>query len=61
MSALRNSAERAAASGRLPMPGAAKRLAIEKVAETLRDRAVGDVRDDEPWDVFLRRIGVISA
>lgn len=60
MSALRNAAERASASGRLPMPGTAKRLAIEKVADTLRGRDSGEARDDEPWDDFLKRIGLIA-
>ena len=60
MSGLRGAAERLAKSGRLPIPNLERQLLIEKVLLTLSDRDTGVLNDKEPWDDFLRRIGVIG-
>ena len=60
MNALRNAAARAAAAGRLPAPNPDRLLLVEKATARLQDRETGAVDDAEPWDDFLRRIGVIE-
>lgn len=60
MSGLRQTADRVAASGRYPAPRADRRLAIERASVRLAELPTGDGREAEPWDDFLRRIGVIA-
>lgn len=60
MSALRDAAMRIAAMGRFPVPDPDRKLACEKVATRLEGMADGRSREAEPWDDFLRRIGVID-
>jgi hypothetical protein len=60
MSGLRETAERIVGMGRFPAPRHDRRLAIEKAAARLGDRPGGKLQDAEPWDDFLRRIGVIA-
>ncbi|WP_374944917.1 hypothetical protein [Sphingomonas sp.] len=60
MSALRDAAERLARSGRLPVPNPDRRLQCEKAALALAERGSGSRADKEPWDDFLRRIGILG-
>lgn len=60
MSGLRQVAERVAAAGRYAAPRSDRKLAIERAAERLATMPTGDAREAEPWDDFLRRIGVIA-
>jgi hypothetical protein len=60
MSALREAAERIAKSGRLPAPNPDRRLRCESAALTLATRETGMRAAQEPWDDFLRRIGVVT-
>lgn len=46
--------------GRFPIPDPDRKLACEKAAARLESMAGGRSRDVEPWDDFLRRIGVID-
>ena len=60
MNGLRDTAARLSESGRLPIPsGARRQLEIEKAAARLAAREVGAQRQAEPWDTFLRRIGLL--
>ncbi len=45
--------------GRFPSFSPERKLLIEKVAARLADKPMGTLRATEPWDDFLRRIGVI--
>lgn len=58
MSALRDAADRIARMGRLPARPADRQLQCEKAAIALQGRAAGNARTQEPWDDFLRRIGL---
>lgn len=60
MSALRDAAIRIAAIGRFPIPDPDRKLACEKAAARLESMAGGRSRTVEPWEDFLRRIGVID-
>jgi hypothetical protein len=60
VSGLRDAAERIARSGRFATPPADRKLETEKVADILLRRGIGVAREKEPWDDFLRRIGVIG-
>lgn len=60
MSGLRQTADRIAAGGRYAAPRPDRRLAIERAAIRLADKPTGDARESEPWDDFIRRIGVIG-
>lgn len=59
MSALRERANRIATMGPFRKTSPERKLLIEKVAARLADKPVGTLRATEPWDDFLRRIGVI--
>jgi hypothetical protein len=59
MSDLRDTANRIAGMGRFPAPPPDRKLAIERAADRLAEKPLGNVREAEPWDDFLRRIGVI--
>lgn len=59
MSALRDSAESIARMGRFAARSPDRPLASEKAAAQLADRTAGNAAYKEPWDDFLRRIGVI--
>lgn len=59
MSALRDSAERIAQMDRFPSRPKDRPLAMEKAAARLIGRDTGEAAYKEPWDDFLRRIGVI--
>lgn len=58
MSGLREAAERVARMGRFAMPPPERKLECEKAAARLVTRDTGSAREKEPWDDFLRRIGV---
>lgn len=61
MSELRTAAERIADMGRFPTQNPERKLESERAAARLGDLAGGGaVRSKEPWDAFLRRIGVID-
>lgn len=60
MSGLRQTAERVAMAGRYPAPRPDRPLAIERAAARLAAIPTGDACETEPWDDFLRRIGVIA-
>jgi hypothetical protein len=60
MSATRNATARAVAAGRLPAPNPDRVLLIEKAAARLQDRDSGTIDEAEPWDDFLKRIGVLG-
>lgn len=59
MSDLRDAALRIAEMSRFPLPRADRKLAVERIAEKLAHRPSGVLRNDEPWEDFLKRIGVI--
>ena len=59
MSDLRDTANRITGMGRFPAPLPDRKLAIERAADRLAEKPVGVLREAEPWDDFLRRIGVI--
>lgn len=58
MSGLREAAERIAQMGRFAVPSPERRTECEKAAAGLATREAGAAREKEPWDDFLRRIGV---
>lgn len=60
MSGLREAAERIARMGRFASPPLERKLEIEKARDRLVTRETGSSREREPWDDFLRRIGVIG-
>ena len=60
MSALRDAAEQLAKMGHLPTPNVDRRLQCEKAALALAKRETGVRVDKEPWEKFLRRIGIIG-
>jgi hypothetical protein len=60
VSGLRETADRLAKMGALPTPNSDRRLHCEKAALALSDRSTGVRYDKEPWDDFLRRIGVVA-
>lgn len=60
MSGLRETAERVAAMGRFPTTHADRATALEKASARLVALAAGSAHEAEPWDDFLRRIGVIA-
>ena len=60
MSGLREAAERIARMGRFATPSPDRKLECEKAAARLVTRETGAAREKEPWDDFLRRIGVIG-
>ncbi|WP_311266810.1 EH signature domain-containing protein [Sphingobium sp. WCS2017Hpa-17] len=57
MSGLRETAERLARAGRLPLPPAERKTACERAANRLADRKGKAVGPSEPWEDFLRRLG----
>ena len=59
MNELRNSAERIARMSRFPATPPDRKLECEKAAARLAGYATGVMDDKEPWEDFLRRIGVI--
>lgn len=60
MSGLRETAERIAGMGGLPAPRRDRVSAIERAAARLASQSSGTLREVEPWDDFLRRIGVLG-
>jgi hypothetical protein len=60
VSGLREAAERTARMGRLASPLAKRKLEMEKACDRLVNRETGSAREREPWDEFLRRIGIIG-
>ena len=60
MSGLRAAAERIERMGRFVAPSPDRRLECEKAAERLVTRESGTGRNTEPWDDFLRRLGLID-
>lgn len=60
MSGLRETADRIARMGRLPLPAADRKLACERAADRLVERDSRPIGPPESWDAFLRRIGVIG-
>lgn len=60
MTALRDAAIRIEAMGRFQTPAPDRLLECEKAASRLHTLATGFGRSEEPWDVFLKRIGAID-
>lgn len=60
MSGLREAADRIARMGRLPAGNVERRLEIEKAAIRLEGRETRSLAENESWDAFLRRIGLID-
>lgn len=57
---LKPRAERIAAMGRHASPDPKRQLNLEAAVRLLADQPGGRARAAEPWDDFLRRIGVIE-
>lgn len=59
MSNLRAAALRIIEMNQFPHHPADRKLSTEKAADRLAHKPIGSLRDAEPWDDFLQRIGVI--
>lgn len=60
MSGLRGAADRIAGMGRLPAGKAERRMETERAAIRLEGRETRSLAEKEPWDEFLRRIGLVD-
>ena len=60
MSRWRDAADRIAMMGRFSVGNKDRQLECEKASRRLEGREMRTIGEQEPWDTFLQRIGVID-